>query len=145
MAAATNLLNNPMHSGFSAYFYESLGGIKSSVDAVRYKVFTVNPQFPTQIIQKSVKVPTSFGYIHNNCELKETNFTMNLVVLFNTQAHLVLTEKELASLKINGIAFETFQRENKTQIINNSTIIIGSGDYKIEFFKIKVWRVIYGL
>ena len=46
MLGPTNSLNHPMHSGFAAYFYESLGGIKSTTDNPGFKVFTVNPEFP---------------------------------------------------------------------------------------------------
>ncbi len=137
MEGPTNSLNHPMHSGFAAYFYESLGGIKSSTEAVGYKEFVVNPQFSKQITQTTVNIPTPYGTIHNNWEVHDANFSMTLEVPFNTKAKIILTQKELESLKINGVSFKDFQKENKSQTVYNSTLVLGSGKYTIEYFKSK--------
>ncbi len=39
---------------------------------------------------------------------------MTLEVPFNTKAKIILTQKEFESLKINGIFFKEFQKENKS-------------------------------
>tara|TARA_R110002096_G_scaffold9533_3_gene37584 strand:- start:11605 stop:14463 length:2859 start_codon:yes stop_codon:yes gene_type:complete len=135
MEGPTNSLNHPMHSGFAAYFYESLGGIKSSKEHPGYKEFIVNPKFSSKITNTAVSIPTPYGNIVNNWSIKNALLTMNLEVPFNTKARLVLNQKELESLKLNGESFEEFQKKNKLTVLDNITVVIGSGNYQIEYLK----------
>ena len=130
MEGPTNSLNHPMHSGFAAYFFESLGGIKSTLKGAGFKEFTVNPQFSNQITSTKVTVPTPYGIIENSWS-KNESLHINLHVPFNTKAQLILTTEAFENLKINGVDFETFQDENKTEIILGSTLVLGSGNYSI--------------
>jgi alpha-L-rhamnosidase len=136
MNELTNSLNHPMHSGFAAYFYESLGGIKSTFESAGYKEFTVNPVFPKSITQTTVKIPTPYGTISNDWNLKGSLFSMNLKVPFNTKAKVVLKQKELESLTINGVQFKAFQKENKIERTTNDTLILGSGVYELKYVKL---------
>lgn len=135
MEGPTNSLNHPMHSGFAAYFYESLGGIKSTTENAGFKVFTVNPEFSSKIKQTKVNVPTPYGTITNDWNFENGMLKMNLTIPFNTKAEIILNEKELKSLKINKEAFEKYKQDNNTDIDKNSNIILGSGNYKIEYRK----------
>jgi len=135
MEGLSNSLNHPMHSGFAAYFFESLGGVKSTFEAPGYKEFTVNPIFPKGMTETAIDVPSPYGNIHNSWKLEGSNFSMNLEVPFNTKAKVMLTSSELASLKINGTDFETFQKDNSIEVIDNSTVILGSGKYLLEYLK----------
>ena len=128
--------NHPMHSGFAAYFYESIGGIKPIYTAPGFKEFTVNPQFSNGITSSSVIVPTPYGNINNSWKIKKSNFSMNLQVPFNTKARLVLSKQELKSLKINGKKWNKFQKQNQTKI-SDKYLVLGSGNYSIEYQKIK--------
>jgi alpha-L-rhamnosidase len=134
MEGPTNSLNHPMHSGFSAYFFESLGGIKSTIENSGYKVFTVNPEFSKKITSTSVSVPTPYGDIKNDWTLKKNVLSMNLKVPFNTKAKVLLTKNELKSIQINGESFNQFKKENKVEV-NKDSIVIGSGNYNIEYVK----------
>ena len=134
MEGPTNSLNHPMHSGFAAYFYESLGGIKSSEDQPGFKVFTVNPEFPASITKTEVKVPTPYGDIINNWSIKDDVLSLNLEVPFNTQARLIVTPSELESLKINGEPISEFKQNNTVEIADRF-VILGSGDYTIAYSK----------
>lgn len=136
MDELTNSLNHPMHSGFAAYFYESLGGIKSSYDKPGYKEFTVNPIFPDEITQTTVTIPTPYGNIQNSWERNDANFSMVLQVPFNTKAKVAISEEERISLKINGVQLLKYQNENKIEI-GNSGVVLGSGNYKLEYVKSK--------
>lgn len=140
MTELTNSLNHPMHSGFAAYFFESLGGIKAIFETPGYKEFTVNPIFLKEITQTTVNVPTPYGIIYNSWETNESNFSMDLKVPFNTKARLMLSTEELKSLKINGGTWEQFQKKNKTEIINNSVLVLGSGNYHIEYIQLDFGR-----
>jgi alpha-L-rhamnosidase len=135
MEGLTNSLNHPMHSGFAAYFYESLGGIKSSYDKPGYKEFTVNPVSPESIASTSVNIPTPYGTIKNSWESDNSSFSMELNVPFNTKARVEISEEEQKTLKINGINWGDFQSANKTEIRNKSMLILGSGSYHIEYAK----------
>lgn len=135
MAELTNSLNHPMHSGFAAYFYESLGGIKSTYNKPGYKEFTVNPIAPESITQTTVNVPTSFGDIKSSWEKTASGFFLNLSVPFNTKARIILSEGEKETLKINGEKLEEFQRNRKAEIRAKSELVLGSGDYLIEYVK----------
>jgi alpha-L-rhamnosidase len=135
MPQLSNSLNHPMNSGFAAYFFETLGGIKTSYETSGFKEFTVNPIFQKEITQTTVKVPTPYGNIYNNWKLNDTHFSMDLNVPFNTKAKLVLTKSELASLTINGDSWADFQKKYKAQLVDNSVVLLGSGVYNIEYEK----------
>jgi len=126
--------NHPMHSGFAAYFYESIGGIKPIYTAPGFKEFTVNPQFSNDITSSSVTVPTPYGNINNSWNIKNSNFSMNLQVPFNTKARLILSTEEVKSLKINGKKWNKFQKQNQTKT-NGKYLLLGSGNYLIEYQK----------
>ncbi|NNF32559.1 MAG: hypothetical protein HKN68_00510, partial [Saprospiraceae bacterium] len=133
--ALTNSLNHPMHSGFAAYFFESLGGIKPVYEVPGFKEFTVNPRFPDDITETTVNVPTPYGKINCSWEVERDDFLMNLVVPFNTRARVTLTQSELKSLTINGDSWNDFKKMNRGQTIDESTIVIGSGDYALKYEK----------
>ena len=135
MSGPTNSLNHPMHSGFATYFYESLGGVKSSVSAPGYKVFTVNPEFSSKIKNTSVSVPTPYGVITNNWSINNTVLTIDLSVPFNTKAKLVLNKKELKTLKINKLPFNKFKKKYQLKVIDGTNVLLGSGNYKICYKK----------
>ncbi|WP_299057353.1 alpha-L-rhamnosidase [uncultured Polaribacter sp.] len=133
MEGPTNSLNHPMHSGFSAYFFETLGGIKSSIDAPGFKEFTVNPEFSEKITSTSVIVPTPYGSIKNEWKSEKGNLSIELEVPFNTNAKLILNAKELETLQINGSPFNS---KVETVAKDKTNIVLGSGNYKIEYKKL---------
>ena len=135
MEGPTNSLNHPMHSGFAAYFYESLGGIKSSKEHVGYKEFTVNPIYPNNMTETTVKIPSPYGDIHNSWNLNGEIFSMKLEVPFNTKSEVLITSSELESLKINGESVKNFQKNNVIEI-KEGAVFLGSGNYIIEYTKL---------
>jgi alpha-L-rhamnosidase len=137
MEGPTNSLNHPMHSGFATYFYESLGGIKSSEYNPGFKVFTVNPEFSGEITNTEVSIPTPYGDISNTWNANNNVLSMNLEVPFNTKAKIILTTSELESLKINDESFEDFKKHN-TLDIEDGAVILGSGNYTVEYLKTSI-------
>ena len=128
----SNSLNHPMHSGFAAYFYESLGGIKASKTYPGYKVFTVNPQFPSQLKSASVEVPTPYGTIKNTWNVDGKTMTVELEVPFNTTAEVILSAQQQSLLKINGMPLADFlQKHNLIQASDN--LLLGSGAYVLTY------------
>ncbi|WP_236548129.1 alpha-L-rhamnosidase [Polaribacter septentrionalilitoris] len=124
MEGPSNSLNHPMHSGFAAYFFESLGGIKSSMEAPGFKMFTVKPEFPSQITNTTVSVPSPYGNIKNSWRSESGLLTMNLEVPFNTKAKIILDKKEFETLKINDASFD-----------DKDEVVLGSGKYTIKYQK----------
>jgi len=137
MEGPTNSLNHPMHSGFAAYFYESLGGIKSLESRPGYKMFVVNPEFPGEITHTTVSIPTPNGIVKNDWKADNDLLMMNLEVPFNSKAKLLVTPSELESLKINGKSVEDFKKQN-TFNIKEGAVILGSGKYQIEYSKTSI-------
>ena len=135
MEGPTNSLNHPMHSGFAAYFYEALGGIKATQTHAGYKEFNVNPEFPSKITHTEVSVPTPYGAIENAWTASQGTLSMTLKVPFNTKARIVVTPKELETLKINNTAFSAYQKANEVSVIDNTYVLLGSGAYTIEYKK----------
>ncbi|KAA5824835.1 Bacterial alpha-L-rhamnosidase [Algibacter amylolyticus] len=137
MEGPTNSLNHPMHSGFSAYFYESLGGIKPSKDQPGYKEFTVNPEFPAAIKSTEVKIPTPYGDITNKWSASGNALTMALKVPFNTKVKVLVTSSELESIKINNKRLNDFQKDHKIEV-KEGAVVMGSGNYTIEYTQFKI-------
>lgn len=129
----SNSLNHPMHSGFAAYFYESLGGIKPNYQTPGFKEFTVNPIHPKEITHTTVAVPTPFGSIKNSWKSDGAFLTMNLEVPFNTTAKVILSREQLIAFEINGLDIGTFERKFYGKISNESGLILGSGTYKLKY------------
>ena len=122
-----------MHSGFAAYFYESVGGIKTSFDKVGYREFIVHPVCSNTITQSSVIVPSPYGNIDSRWQKNENNFSMSLHVPFNTRAKIVLSEEELRTLRINGENWSSFQNKKIVEQADNVVLSVGSGMYKLEY------------
>lgn len=137
MEGPTNSLNHPMHSGFAAYFYESLGGVKSSESNPGYKLFVVNPEFPTAITNTEVSIPTPYGDISITWNANDNLLSMNLEVPFNTKAKIIVTDSEFKSLKINGKSVEDFKKGNTVEIVEGA-VIVGSGNYTVEYSKTSI-------
>ena len=135
MPQMSNSLNHPMNTGFSTYFYETLGGIKPDYKAPGFKEFIVNPVFQKELTQTSVSVPTPYGNIENAWEVKNGEFKMILSVPFNTKAKVSLALSELETLKINGSSWTDFKKANKAQLSEGSILVLGSGDYEIQYVK----------
>lgn len=129
MPGPTNSLNHPMHSGFAAFFYESLGGIKSTDTHPGYERFTVKPQFPTAITSTEVTVPTPYGDIKNSWRATADELVMKLHVPFNTSATLPLSTAQRKSLRINGKEWNQPTENQST----DSNVTLGSGNYQISY------------
>lgn len=134
MHGLTNSLNHPMHSGFAAFFYETIGGIKPSYDKPGYKEFLVNPVFPEDLTSVDLTFPTSYGQIRNSLKMEDDVMSMNLEVPFNTKAKFILDEVEAESIKINGESLSKHQLSGGSKLIDNM-LVIGSGKYEISYSK----------
>ena len=134
MEGLTNSLNHPMHSGFAAFFYESLGGIKSSHEYVGYKQFTIHPVISSNITQTTVDVPTPYGRIHHSWELNNDTLKVKLTVPFNTKGELILSPEELLTLNINGIQWNEAEKDGIC-MSTKSGVCLGSGNYYLTFAK----------
>lgn len=133
MKGPTNSLNHPMHSGFSAYFFESLGGIKSSKTKPGYKEFTIDPRIPRSISNTAVAVPSPYGNIKNAWVVDGNKVAMTIEVPFNTTAILPLDEGQKETLTVNGSLWQDFQPKAATE----DELRLGSGNYEITYTEIE--------
>ncbi len=133
MDGLSNSLNHPMHSGFAAYFYEMIGGIKASFDAPGYKEFVVNPIAQKNITQARVKVPSPYGNIKSDWEVKGDSIYLDLYVPFNTSCIIVVSEKELNSLHIKGMKNSNLQILKESMKEEEKSIVLGSGTYQLSY------------
>ena len=124
-----NSLNHPMHSGFAAYFYETLAGIKPNDMAPGYKKFFVDPVFPRNINEVNSTISTPYGIIENNWEYSGDNFKMTLRVPFNTTAILPLDSEKMKNILINGEDWRSMQNNTTTA----TGLELGSGKYSISY------------
>ncbi len=129
----SNSLNHPMHSGFAAYFYESIGGIQPVTKKPGFKEFTVQPIYPKDITTANVKITTPYGEIKNDWKIENKQFTMNLSVPFNTTAIIPLSDQEIASLKINNESAKKYIKNPSTK--NTGNIRLESGTYTLSYSK----------
>jgi alpha-L-rhamnosidase len=60
---------------------------------------------------------------------------MNLEVPFNTKAKVLLSKNELETLSINGVALKDFLKNNPIEIVDSSTLVVGSGLYTLAYLK----------
>lgn len=131
MEGPTNSLNHPMHSGFAAYFYETLGGVRPIAENPGFKEFTVNPIFPGHLKTNNININTPYGTITSDWVKNGTDFEMNLTVPFNTKALVNISPKQQETLKINNEDWQTFANNDAT----NNTLTLGSGTYTLTYTK----------
>lgn len=98
----SNSLNHPMHSGFAAYFYERLGGIRPVIAHPGYKEFIIDPVVPETIDHADTRITSPFGVIEHKWVKQGKLFSMQLSVPFNTTAILPLRSARPGTVKLNG-------------------------------------------
>jgi alpha-L-rhamnosidase len=124
-----NSLNHPMQSGFAAYFYEMLGGIKPVSKKPGFKEFAVNPIFPKNINHTVVSLMSPYGKISSKWKISGRDFEMKLTVPFNSKAILPLSASQQKTLQINDQNWAT----NQLGEIKKDSLVLGSGNYKITY------------
>lgn len=119
----SNSLNHPMHSGFAAYFYERLGGIRPVEESPGYKQFIIDPVAPNVIDEANARVISPYGVITNQWTRHGEVFSMTLSIPFNTTAALPLTTAKPGTVKVNGEAWQA----------SSKSLTLGSGIYTISY------------
>ncbi|WP_253274003.1 family 78 glycoside hydrolase catalytic domain [Flammeovirga sp. OC4] len=131
MPGLSNSLNHPMHSGFSAYFFEGIGGLKPTFEQAGYKTFTVDPTFPDQITYANVSVPTRYGAVTNNWKMEGGALHMELKVPFNTTAEIILSPEEKESLSV----YKNGNNQLLNPVFKEGNLMLGSGNYVVKYNK----------
>lgn len=129
----SNSLNHPMHSGFAAYFYERLGGIRPVISTPGYKEFIVDPVAPQTLGFADTRVLSPYGAIENKWVKQGDAISMQLSVPFNATAILPLSSAKPGTVTLNG---EKLSAEMK---INEATgnLRLGSGLHTITYDRIE--------
>ncbi|TXF90240.1 Bacterial alpha-L-rhamnosidase [Neolewinella aurantiaca] len=125
----SNSLNHPMHSGFAAYFYERLGGIKPVIKGPGYKEFILDPLVPEAIDHADTRISSPFGVIENKWKKQGELFSMQLTIPFNTTAILPLSAARAGTVKMNGESWSG----NAVPGASQTPITLGSGTYTVSY------------
>lgn len=126
-------LNHPMQAGFAAYFYESVAGIRPMADFPGFKEFMIQPAFLKELKYANTSINTPYGKITVNWNRKGQSIAINVVVPFNTKAHLKLPASDLSKIEINRKSKEKIISKSGEVNRNNKEMIIGPGKYCIRF------------
>lgn len=126
-------LNHPMHSGFAAFFYESLAGIRPIPEQPGYKEFLIAPVFPEKLDHVDSKISSPYGEILVNWRKNDDLIEMNLEVPFNTKAYLKLPFTPISGIQINRNLNNREQAEYVIRKDIDDSIILYPGEYRVEF------------
>jgi alpha-L-rhamnosidase len=124
-------LNHPMHSGFAAYFFESLGGIRPMAEFPGFKEFSINPALFDQLNNSSASMQCPYGEISVSWERQESSIEMVVKIPFNTKAHLILENYQYLNLDIHNIHADTQSGNSVMSGSVGDKILLGSGEYRI--------------
>jgi alpha-L-rhamnosidase len=123
-------LNHPMQGGFSAFFYESVAGIKPLAEYPGYKKFEIKPLFFGQLDFAEAEVQSPYGKIASRWDINGSMVLLKVTIPFNTSADVIIPTTNRSAVKINKESVEGFSHRNSGK---NITINLGSGSYILEF------------
>lgn len=116
--------NHPMQSGFDAYFFNGIGGIKPDISAPGFKKIILQPQLINQLKWAKANYNSVYGTIVSNWKWEGKNLIWDIQIPVNTTSEIVLPN-QFSQLRIN----------NKTVNINkNSTSLtynLRAGKYQL--------------
>ncbi len=127
-------LNHPMHSGFAAYFFESLGGIRPMAEHPGFKEFSIKPALLDPLKTSSVFMESPYGKISVSWERRESSIEVGVKIPFNTKAHLHLENNQYLNFEIFNIQKDTQQSHSVMAGSVGDDILLGSGEYRISLY-----------
>ena len=124
-------LNHPMHSGFAAFFYESLGGIKPLASHPGFKKFKIEPIFLDEVDFVKSSIESPHGKISVDWEKRETKIVLSVSIPFNTDAIIQLPLSASSTIEIrNDFDGEVVSFNGRFNTKTND-LVLGSGEYTI--------------
>jgi alpha-L-rhamnosidase len=117
--------NHPMHSGFAAFFHETIGGIRPDFEEPGFKHFTLHPYMSDEINHAECFFNSCSGKIKSDWTKKDGKLLWKIHIPVNTTATVYVPAKN------DGEVYEITDRSLKPQRSLNGCKIfeLGSGEY----------------
>lgn len=109
-------------NGVGQWFYQSVGGIRSSDDGVAYSKFIIQPQIPEGVTWAKTTLKTAYGLISVHWTISGNSMNMEIDVPVGSSATFI-PHKEVPTVSIN----------NKNQSVGSKTISLSSGKHSISY------------
>jgi alpha-L-rhamnosidase len=107
-----NSFNHPMHSGFAATFYESLGGIRPDSDAPGFRKIILHPTFVDGIEWVNVTHDSPYGTIASSWKRANDGVEWSFTIPANTSAELRIPAADGEDLLESGKHVRFLRSEN---------------------------------
>ena len=132
--AGVSSLSHPVQGTVVSFFYEWLAGIQSQIDTPGFKKFRIAPQFVGDLQWVKAKLPTFYGVIKSNWEIKGETVTVDIDVPINTTAEMILPCDTVENVSDGKDPIQTDNGILKIETTgNNLQISLGSGTYRFCF------------
>lgn len=103
----SNSLNHPMQAGFTAFMYETLGGIRPTFDDPGYKHFTLKPYLTEELRWVNASMQTPYGRIRSEWKSSPARFEWIVEIPANTKSTLYFPYNSSRQLREGGEILET--------------------------------------
>ena len=115
-----NSFNHPMHSGFAAFFHESLGGIRPDPEHPGFKQFILNPCFLPGMEWAKAEYRSTYGLISSHWIRKNSSVVWNVSVPETCSATVMLPRFRKSKIQLNGHA------------VSSNSFKLMAGDWEIK-------------
>jgi alpha-L-rhamnosidase len=102
-----NSFNHPMHSGFAATFYESLGGIRPDPDHPGFRQFFLRPCFLPGLDRAKASYRSPAGLIISSWEQGSQGISWSVTVPEGSTAEVHLPEYRSSEIRLNDKTVES--------------------------------------
>lgn len=101
-----NSFNHPMHSGFAATFFESIGGIRPDSENPGFRHFILKPCFLPDLEWANVTYRSPYGKITSSWKVENDLIVWKIIVPTGTTARVVLNEYSNEEIELNDELIE---------------------------------------
>ncbi|MCQ1061190.1 glycoside hydrolase family 78 protein [Photobacterium sp. ZSDE20] len=99
-------LNHPFHSGYDAWFYQGLGGIRLSDNSVSFQEFILRPVFPQSLEYVDVSLECPHGEIVSRWTRQERKIIWEVTIPQNTHAQVILPSQPAQRFAAGSYIFD---------------------------------------
>lgn len=118
--------NHPMQSGFDAYFFNGIGGIKPDYSAPGFKKIVLEPKLINQLKWAKVNYNSVYGNIISNWKWEGKTLIWDIQIPVNTTAKIDLPN-QFSQMKINNRIIKNDQNSQRI------TYALKAGSYQVIF------------
>lgn len=132
-----NSMNHPMQGGFSAFFFEGIGGIRPLEGTAGYKRFELRPRLTGELDSAEVVTETAYGRIESSWKEHEGKLRWSVTVPANTQAIAYLPTNDAGAVSESGKPLADTAGLHSVEVASDRRteslmLTLGSGTYHFE-------------